>query len=181
MDIAELILQTMEDTGVVAEPGTMAFKMLEMARKAMIPDAASDADKELEAKIKELRKYEAKEDLAWLDFPSWNSLSTPTHQAFAEKIEPLFWGGLYFSYSKFLDNMQFILKDMESSVTINIQKEGRNYRFVCLNASSSIYDYFGMTQLNRIRVWYESTRHKSIGKTFTGELIVKDFKEGRWV
>ena len=181
INIAELILTTMEHPDATVKPGTFGSKMIEIAQIAMLPTEVDESDIKLHQKIQELKEFESRDDLAWLDFASWNCLSIPTRQSFSQEIDPLFWSGLYFSYSKFIERVDGILKEMDSGTTISIQKEVNNYRFICLNAKFSIYDYFGILQLDRIRSWYESTRYQSIGKTSTGELVIKTFKETKWV
>jgi len=179
MDIAQLILKTMDDSQV-EKPGVLGQAMVAFAKTSTLPDEEDDVDDELKQKINELREYEKNKDLAWLDFASWNSLDTPVHVAFSQHLEPLFWSGLYFSYSKFMENVEVLLERRDPGTMSSIQRDGKNYRFFCLSARASIYDYFGMVQLDKIRNWYEETKYKSIGKTSTGKLIMKTYREGQW-
>jgi len=178
MNIAELILKTMDESGA-EDTGMVGQQMLNKAKKALLPEEDEDMDDELKQKIQELKQYEANEDLGWMDFASWRSLKTPVHTVFSKELEPLFWSGVYFSYSQFMEKKEIILKDMDVGTTINIQKHGSNFQFICLNSRSSIYDYFGSVELEKLKKWYVSTRYKSIGKTITQGLIVKDFKEDK--
>ena len=174
MDIAQLILSTMEESGA-EKAGNLGEAMLKYAKEATLPTEEDLIDDELALKVNEMKEYEANDDLGWCDFPSWNSLPIPVQTRFSEQLDPLVWSGVYFSFNAFMEKKEIILKDLDEGTTICIQRTKPNYRFLILNTNHSIYNYFSNKDLDKVRDWYNATKYMSIGRTITQGIVIRRF------
>jgi len=128
---------------------------------------------ELDPRMRELKKAELEKDLCWLDYGSFNSLSTLFKEVFVQTVDPVFWGGLFFRYSHLLavENEVWSKLDYGYCVFELLEMNG-NRKMIILNGDrNSIYDYANSFDLRKFQRQFAETLLRSIGNTPNGVVI----------
>jgi hypothetical protein len=118
---------------------SIGFKLLKAAKeyrkKADQKGEVEPTEEEL--KIRSLRNAELEGNLAWMNNPSWYRLPLDFRELFLSEIDPLVWSGVYFRNSDFEAKKETILPLLDSSCSIAISRDSKNFRFVSVIASKT--------------------------------------------
>ncbi len=109
----------------------------------------SEEEKKLIEKIELLKIAESNGDLAWMDYGSWNRFSELLQTKFDQIIEPLFYDGIFFVYSKFVGNNS-ILEFLDDRVVIYVVKYPKSFRFYCIDILDTGYHWMNNRVFNRM-------------------------------
>lgn len=126
-------------------------------------------DDEEAKKILELRDIDSAGDLAWMEWSSWYLLPTSFRKAFESLVEPLFWSGIYFSYSRLLANTDSVLTKL-GWASLFVYQFNTHYKVVIMTPSKCAVDYMGVSSFRILSDRYEKHKILSAGVTKDGTL-----------
>ena len=140
MDLLQIINEVVsEDSLPESALGMKLFEAAKSYRKKAEGISVEEIPSELELKIRLLRGAEQEGNLAWMNQASWYRLPLNFREDFIERLDPLIWSGVYFRYNDFIEQVDVLL-NLDSSYSIAIITDARNYRFVSVTSSAREFD-----------------------------------------
>lgn len=190
--LAKLILNIVKDT---EDPnnnsdriGPLGYSLWEMARleteRANAPADPSKAkisfSPEIDAKAKRLKIAELNNDLAWIDYDSWTHLTNDFKEMLVGLLDPLFFTGVFFEYSMFLNHRDQLLNQLDETVSMFVLTEfGRtNYLITALGTGHGVYDWMAEMKFRAAKKMYKERCILVMGKGANG-VVVKKYGEAR--
>lgn len=174
--VAKLVLDSLDSMGSERSGLSTVFQnYINSLNKEMKESETvlSDKDAILAKKLKFLKSCEESKDLGWFDYDSWNSLTKKMQIFFSEKIETLFYSGVFFQYSKLVEIEPIFWKMLPTSHSITVLGEGSNYHVHCIGDEGGRYDKLGDNKIRSLQKEFKSKIIRSIGITIDGEVIEK--------
>jgi len=106
---------------------------------------------EFEDRIRTLREAEEQDNFAWMNMRSWYQTSPHFRKEFTTQIDPLIWGGVYFTYSEFEECVVSLSGHMDKGAVIFIAKGKGSYQFLSSSQYKGFYDCMTDTQFFRYK------------------------------
>jgi hypothetical protein len=131
----------------------------------------SEEDKKLIAKMEMLKQAEKNLDLAWMDYGSWNRFSELMQERFILLIDPLFYDGIFFTYSKLIEN-DHVFQHLSEGVAVYVVKSHKSLRIYCIDSKDSSYHWMNVKTFSRIEAEIVSGTVKTYCKGENNSLIV---------
>lgn len=171
--VARLILDSLDSTDSKGSMSNIFQNYINSMKKSEeeLAVVGSGEDHELAMKLKFLKTCEETKDLGWFDYESWNSFPKSFKDAFTEKIDHLFYGGVFFQYSKLVEIEGQLWKYLTTNHVVTVLDECRNYHIVCTGEDNSRYDKLGEYALLRLKKDFKSRTIRSIAKNSSGQII----------
>lgn len=135
---------------------------------------SSDRDIILETKLKNLKQCELNNDLGWFDYDSWNTLPLAMQEFFTAKVDPLYYGGVYFQYSELLKIEDEFWCQLPPTHSVTILNDSNNYRIHSIGNEDRRYDRMGIQALQHIQRNFTTNTIMSIGTTSLGKVVKID-------
>lgn len=175
-EIVRLIFDACDQVDRQSMSGTLGEKLLKMAEKVTEPmkKDPEGIDDEVTEKIYFLKECESNSDLCWMDYNSWNQFTKAFQDKFIEEVNPLFWGALYFQYSKFLEIVPKLSYMMSFDLSVYVLTESKNYKATCIGSDGAAYDRLGPMALKKIQKKYNTTLVLAMGVNLKREFIIKE-------
>ena len=152
MDLFSTINACLTDSGKEEPETLLGSKLLSVARE--IFDKFKEDPKslsEFEARIQSLREAEERGDFAWMNMRSWYQNSPHFRKEFLKQIDPLVWGGVYFTFSEFEECGESLYEHMGRGSVIFISKEKNSYQFLSSSQNKGFFDCMTDTQFMRYK------------------------------
>jgi hypothetical protein len=168
-DIVKLILTTVDKN---SSTGIMGHALLEFATRTT--DVVTDVDQILFAQMRELRQAEEKGDLFWIDYGSWNAVGTLLREFTTEAIKPLFWNGVFTTFTTFKQFEVQILSRIQPGVIANLIRCGKNYQLFCVDHQNNNYTFMKTHEFDALAQRVKANLIKSYVRE-NNQLRVKNF------
>lgn len=107
-------------------------------------------------KINYLKSCEECNHIGWFSYSSWNMLPDACKEMVKETTNPLFWGGVYFDYDKFIESKDFILEGLTNREFLFIVKTNKSLEFCVVSADDDSPSWLGIQKFRALRKHYES-------------------------
>ena len=131
MDLLNVITECLKESK--GEPSTEIGRKLYLLAKDL--QEQTENEEELVKKIKDLKKAEAENDLAWIDLRSWYILSPIFQKFFTDSIDPLNYGGIYFRLSEFSKKLEDFIPYLEGYQRLALVKDANTHLIVALSGT----------------------------------------------
>lgn len=169
--VAKLILDSLDNTPTKGSLGDIFQVYIESLKEK--ESSLNERDKELATKLKFLKQCEVANDLGWFDYNSWNTFPKALQDLFLLKIETLYYGGVFFQYSKLVEFEKEIWKLLPTSHIVTIMNDNNNYHLVCIGPEDLKYGWLGDNAMKDIQKKFRKQTIRSIGVNEMGQIIEK--------
>lgn len=144
-DIVEIVNRILEEDGEAKYKNNMGNILLEAIRKREVDKTKKTKvvvepqyvlSEELDPKVHEMKAAYDMQDFVWIPYEYWGQLGIKFQQLLTEVAEPLFFGGVSFRYSKFLEHKETLLRTIAMGTTLYLMKDADlNYRMMGVGAN----------------------------------------------
>lgn len=173
--VAKLILDSLDrNENHEGTLGGVFLKYVDKIKSAEPPTEESEKDAELVRKLTDLKQCELNKDLAWFDYGSWNVLTREMRDYFHATLDPLYYGGVFFQYSKFLQIEDLFWNKLPSTHSVTVLNDYGNYHIHCVGENDNRYDHLGIQALQKLQKDFNRNLLVSIGTTSDGQIVKID-------
>ena len=176
--ISNLITKSADVCDEKAVPiSAIGLQLLKIAKSQVVEPVIDSKNaiisQDYDARMRELKKAEQEKDLCWMEYSSFNILSTTFKELFVQTLDPMNWNGLFFRYSHLLSIEKEIWSHLDPDYCVfELLEMNGNRKLVVLNsARSSTYDYSGVFELRKSQKHFKDYCLRSIGNTAHGVTI----------
>lgn len=176
--VALMILEYADQAHTGSMSGKLGQKFLEYIEQLKANEKQVEAvfDPETDAKIKFLKQCELYGDLGWIAYEHWNVLTLNVREEFIKVVDPLFWNGVYFQYSRFALSVTNILSGLQMDTAVYVLRQEGNYQIACMDSNRSAYMRVSDNGFQSVQKDFRSRMLYSIGISSVG-LVVKECNE----
>lgn len=174
--VARLILESLDRDDPKGNMSSIFQNYIDSLNKSQeeLVAVGSEEDQEFARKIKFLRECEDNKDLGWFDYDSWNSFPRPFQDNFIKNMDHFFYGGVFFQYSKLLEQEGNIWKYISPGNLVTVLHDcGNNYHIVCFGENDTKYDSLGEHALMNLKKDFKLRTLRSIAKNSAGQIICR--------
>jgi hypothetical protein len=142
-DRTDAVIQMIVGSAAPEKNTTIGRSLIECAnsiKNREIIDEEDDLDDDIKNRIFELSDCEKRSDLIWMDYYSWNQTPILLREMIENELNPLFWSGVFFEYSKYINYKDKFKKLIDDRVIICVVK-GFNYRMYCFDYTRTKTDF----------------------------------------
>ena len=160
--------------------GTLGEFFLHQAEQLSIEEKTTSSEEaELVRKIKIYKEAEDNKDLVWFDYSSWKYLPEAFRLKLKELADPLYWTGVFFKYSIFIQYEEELMKLLDNTGYLYLLTEHKdNYFMVWVTGDSHHYDWANNTKINDIIKNFDKRLIRSYGKNSENKIVVKNIVRG---
>ena len=136
---------------------------------------------EIDIKVIRYGEIEREGNLAYFDYDSWGSIPWEVRARISQALDPLFWGGAFFEYSKFIELEDMFFRNVHETLDICLIHEfKKRYRFLSIkHFIGDSHDYLSDRQLKYEREKIEKHIIRGYGLNSKGETIIKDYESNK--
>lgn len=133
-----------------------------------------DEDRELIDKMRKLKRAEDKGDLFWIDYKSWNILSPDLKKHFEEALDPLYWNGVFTTYTEFCSVETRVLSRLHSGIIANLIQHGKVYQFFVVACDAREYHMMSMRDFEKLQQTIFANLLRAYCRV-NNDIVVKEF------
>lgn len=171
-DVVKLILNTVDVKSTSV--GVMGHALLEMAKKHN--EVVTDEEALLISQMKQLKIAEQNQNLLWVDYGSWNSFGVTCREYFTETLKPLFWNGVFTTFTDFVKVEKEFAYRLNPDCPANIVRIGSVYQIFCANLSIKHYSFMNTKEFEEL----SSKIKKSLIRGYSrngNKIFIKEYKQ----
>lgn len=182
MDVVKIIIDSITDrdklkTNTIGNKLYEVAKQVEQQRKIEKVVEKKQELTEAEQKVIALRGCEASGDLGWMDYSSWNIFNPAFKKQFCDAVDPLFWSGLYFQYSRFEKAFPALFQFLTLDCSISVLRDGKNSQLVATGMDDYMISKKKVMEFENYQRAFHTKIYKAFGRV-GNEPIIREYKNG---